>query len=171
MEEFVGFKMGLPSTSEGGPTCKFTGLSIYLRPDICATVSVTEIDVSSFNSGMSILVFDATKSFNLNSTTNGSTTCTVSYKITVTGPNSNLITLSDNTVTFAASNVLSDAGEYSIAVQAIIYGRNSWSAATTATFTYVNPCVSATIPAIVIYPTTFSVNVGESHTSPTFAVF
>ena len=91
--------------------------------------------------------------------------------MTVTGPNPSLISLSGTTLTFAASNALSNAGTYSIAVQAQISPQITWSATTTATFIYVNPCLTATMPASGTCPAGFSVGVGGSQTSSTFGLF
>jgi hypothetical protein len=71
------------------------------------------------------------------------------HKITVTGgPNPGLITLpnpASPSITFASSNNVSNAGVYNLAVQISRNGGITWSAAKTATFTYINPCLTATI--------------------------
>jgi hypothetical protein len=71
------------------------------------------------------------------------------YKITVTGPNSALITLPDPTtpaISFAASTNLADAGVYVIAVQISADTGATWSAPKNSEFTYVNNfCTHATI--------------------------
>lgn len=73
-------------------------------------------------------------------------THTIIYDITVTGGSgTSLITLSGNTVTFADTSILAYAAIYTISVKARFTGSSTWSAPTTGTFTYVNPCVSATI--------------------------
>jgi hypothetical protein len=109
-----------------------TGLSVYARPLTCASETIRSIDVSSFSGhdeyesedddGNSIivprrdpsnliLVIGAAQSYTLSSTTaTYGLTCTIEYRLKVTGPNPSLITLSGNTITFAASDVLSDAG-------------------------------------------------------------
>jgi hypothetical protein len=79
-------------------------------------------------------------------------TCTSpvnAHKITVTGgPNPGLITMPNSatpTIRFAGTDNTADAGVYQIKVQISINGGITWSAAVTGTFTYVNPCLTATI--------------------------
>ena len=95
--------------------------------------------------------------------------------MTVTGgPKPSLITVTGNIITFAASDVFSDAGTYTVAVQAKTSAQTVWSTATTATtgtFYYINPCLTATMPATATCPPAFSVNVGASAISSTFALF
>ena len=82
----------------------------------------------------------------VSATTSASLTgCTITYHITVTGPCSSLISLSGNTLTFAASDVLAYAGTCYVAVKASIgeVTPTVWSAATTGTFIYVDPCLTA----------------------------
>ena len=98
-------------------------------------------------------------------------TCDITYKLTVTsGPNPNLITLPDNTkpeLSFASSQSLADAGEYKIEVQWSADGGNTWSAAKTATFTYINPCMYAIFDAVISFPSlTLYVGNTQSTTLP-----
>lgn len=68
-------------------------------------------------------------------------------------------------MTFAATSVLSYAATYSISVTAKISGQTTWSAATTATFTYVDPCVTATLPVAPSCMSAFSAQIGFTQTS------
>ena len=84
------------------------------------------------------------------------------HKITVTGgPNPGLITLPNSaiaSITFAGSDNLADAGIYNIAVQISTDGGITWSGAISATFTYVNPCLTATISGTCWSPFTVYLN-------------
>ena len=89
------------------------------------------------------------------------------HKITVTGgPNPGLITLpnpASASISFASSYNVADAGVYNVAVQISTDGGITWSAAKTATFTYINPCLTATI--INTCPADFQVEVTFSNTT------
>jgi hypothetical protein len=89
----------------------------------------------------------------------------------VIGPNPSLITLSGSKIAFAPSNALSDIGKYSITVKAQINGQTTWSETTTANYTYVYPCATATMPISVTCPAPITVNVGESKKTAAFALF
>ena len=137
--------------------------------DPCATKSISTIDVSSFDNRSLIIVTGAAQSHTLTSTTSGGHTCSINYQLKVTGPNSSLITVSGNTITFTASSVLVDTGTYYVAVtaktttQTDLFNRTvAWSSATIGTFYYVNPCLTATMPTSITCPAAFSVVVGAS---------
>jgi hypothetical protein len=89
--------------------------------------------------------------------------CSTSYNLTVSGPNPNLITLPNPTkqkLSFAASQNLADAGLYTIEVKWSADGGINWSAAETATFTYLNPCVNAIFETQSCF-SPLTLNVGE----------
>lgn len=92
------------------------------------------------------------------------TTCSIIYAITVSGGSGNsLITLSGGTVRFSATNILANAGTYTISVTAKISGQTTWSAATMATFTYINPCLTATV--VSTCPSNFQVEVSATNSA------
>ena len=70
----------------------------------------------------------------------GESCAAATYDITVTGPNTSLITLSGNTLTFAATSTLSDAASsYSVSIKARIASgsqNTAWSSAFVGTFSY-----------------------------------
>lgn len=80
--------------------------------DLCQSETISTIDVSAFDAKNLNLVTGAAQSYTLSSTTNNGLTCPVTYQFStaVTGPKPSLITLSGKIITFASSNVLSDAG-------------------------------------------------------------
>ena len=134
------------------------------------------IDLSSFNGQNSVISSTATVTKTFTTTPPTSycgMTCTLSidaYKITVSGPNPTLITLSDPTtptISFAASTDPADAGVYVIAVQISADTGATWSAPTNSEFTYVNGfCAQTTIAVTNTCPAAaLSVNIGSSITT------
>ena len=148
-------------------SCSF-GVSVT---GTCTSDSISTINVSSFNGNLN-LVTGGAQQYVLSSTTSLGLTCTITYRLTVRGgTNISLITLSGNTITFAASDVLSDAETYYLDVEAQISPQTTWSAIFTGTFKYVDPCLTATMPASPTCPAEFTVNLGETKKSSTFAPF
>lgn len=69
------------------------------------------------------------------------------------GPCQSLITLFENTLTFAGSTDKAKAGACSITIEASIEGQSStiWSAPVTATFYYVDKTVDCDITGVEIF--------------------
>ena len=62
-----------------------------------------------------------------------------------------LISLASTTstnVNFMASSSPGDANAYTVTVRARLVGETSWATSASATYTYVNPCTTATITAV-----------------------
>lgn len=140
--------------------------------------SVPTISVSSFDGKSLILVTGSQQAYSISCTYDTGEICTSStvYQITVTGgPTPSLISLTPsgtNPITFSPSTNLIDAGVYTISVQIQTSSTPTivLSAAANGTFTYVNPCLTATFSSNLCYSSPITVAVGstESVSTPTW---
>ena len=121
-------------------------IRVYYRD--CTSASRISLDVTYLEGSKNIFTGAAsTATFSV--TDNTSNSCgTMEYDVSyaVTSATTNLISLgSGTTVTFMASNLIGDVKSYTVTVRARFTGQTAWVTSATVTYTYINPCNSASI--------------------------
>ena len=114
----------------------------------CTSASRITLDVTNL-AGSKNIITDTASTATFSVTDNTSNSCgTMEYGVSYaeTSATTNLISLDSGTttVTFGASNLIGDVNSYTVTVRARFTGQSDWVSAT-ATYTYTNPCNSATI--------------------------
>ena len=112
----------------------------------CITLSLASISGQTKNiflDAASTLSFSSTVSTSCNSC--GSVVYTTTYTPSSATANLILGSTSTSSITFAASNNLADKNTYTVTVQAMLSGLPTTSVTATASYSYIDPCSSATI--------------------------
>jgi hypothetical protein len=151
-QEFTGFLMWGKSSG-----CQITELRAISRADICSI----SIDLSLTNGQSQNVITDQAKSIPFTAT---SMYCglTIEYQVTYSPTNTTtsliyLPTSTTATILFASTTNTADAKTYTVTLSARPVGTTTWLSPTTATYTYNNPCLSATLTILPLSSMTNSV--------------
>ncbi len=115
----------------------------------CISASRITLDVTNLAGSKNIFT-DTASTLSFSAIDNTSNSCgTMSYDVSYleTSVSTGLISLNSDstTVTFGASNLIGDVKSYTVTVRARFTGQTEWVTSATVTYTYTNPCNSATI--------------------------
>ena len=131
----------------------------------CTSASKITLGVTNL-AGTKNIFIGAASTATFSATDNTSNSCgTMAYEVSYaeTSATTNLISLgSGTTVTFMASSLIGDVKSYTVTVRARFTGQTAWVTSASATFTYINPCSSATITGTSFPSITTSVRVPAS---------
>ena len=123
-------------------------IRVYYRD--CTSASRISLDVTYLEGSKNIFT-DAASTATFSVTDNTSNSCgTMEYEVSCypeISATTGLVSLNSGstTVTFGASNLIGDVNSYTVTVSARFTGQTEWVVSATATYTYVNPCNSASI--------------------------